>query len=252
MMLFEGLANNLLTSFCFYILVSSLPKGDSGGPLIATANGVDVQVGIVSWGIGCGREAFPGVYSRVSSAYDWIRNKVCDNSKSPPASFNCGSGGTSGLDSSSSSAGENNDWTSIFTTEFTKTLNPFSDSGSNTQRLDVAQFRNGVMHLQYTGKAMTNEFDVKAYSKCQSIVNFKILRMSTNEGWCVDYSSNKGMSYIQAKCFKGMDYSTAKWYDGEKASFSVGKYDSIILRFRCTGNSVNKDVFISRAKLQCQ
>ena len=89
-----------------YIVVLSTPQGDSGGPLVATKNGVDVQVGVVSWGIGCGNEDFPGVYSRVSSAYVWIRNEVCDTSKNPPASFNCGGGGTSGSGTSSSGAGK--------------------------------------------------------------------------------------------------------------------------------------------------
>lgn len=46
-------------------------KGDSGGPLVfKIIQGADVQVGVVSWGMGCAHEDFPGVYSRVSSAYD--------------------------------------------------------------------------------------------------------------------------------------------------------------------------------------
>ena len=230
----------------------STPQGDSGGPLVATKNGVDVQVGVVSWGIGCGNEDFPGVYSRVSSAYVWIRNEVCDTSKNPPASFNCGGGGTSGSGTSSSGATENGSWTPIFVTEFKGSLGPFMNSATDVQRLDVAQSRYGVMHLQYKGNMKTKEFDVQAYSRCQSIVNFKMLRMDTNEGWCVDYSSNKGTSYTQIKCFKSMDYSTNKWHDGQKLSFPVGDMDSINLRFRCVGSSSTDDVYISRAKLQCK
>ena len=50
--------------------------GDSGGPLFATEAGSRVQVGIVSWGQGCAKKRFPGVYSEVNSPAirDWIRN----------------------------------------------------------------------------------------------------------------------------------------------------------------------------------
>ena len=41
-------------------------------------------VGVVSWGQGCGSSTFPGVYARVSSAYDWIKDNVCKNSRYKP------------------------------------------------------------------------------------------------------------------------------------------------------------------------
>ncbi|XP_046292563.1 serine protease 44-like [Marmota monax] len=47
-------------------------QGDSGGPLVCEYNTTWIQVGIVSWGIGCGRLGYPGIYTEVSFYRDWI------------------------------------------------------------------------------------------------------------------------------------------------------------------------------------
>ncbi|XP_067621340.1 proclotting enzyme isoform X2 [Eurosta solidaginis] len=51
-------------------------SGDSGGPLIVNENGRYTQVGIVSWGIGCGKGEYPGVYTRVTSLLPWIYKNI--------------------------------------------------------------------------------------------------------------------------------------------------------------------------------
>jgi hypothetical protein len=56
--------------------------GDSGGPLLDKVTGE--QVGIVSFGKGCGDPDFPGVYTRVSKYTSWIHDRICELSAVPP------------------------------------------------------------------------------------------------------------------------------------------------------------------------
>jgi secreted trypsin-like serine protease len=52
-------------------------SGDSGGPLVVRKpDGGHVQVGVVSWGRGCGLANFYGVYTRVSAFDEWMRAKA--------------------------------------------------------------------------------------------------------------------------------------------------------------------------------
>ena len=58
----------LFTNFCM--------QGDSGGPMQIGSGNSWTQIGVVSWGIGCGKSHYPGVYSRVTELRDWIDSIV--------------------------------------------------------------------------------------------------------------------------------------------------------------------------------
>jgi secreted trypsin-like serine protease len=51
-------------------------QGDSGGPLVAKAGDKWVQIGIVSWGEGCGIPKLHGVYTRLGNYIEWIKSTM--------------------------------------------------------------------------------------------------------------------------------------------------------------------------------
>jgi hypothetical protein len=60
-------------------------QGDSGGPLICDYNGRATLVGAVSRGYGCAIEGYPGLYSALSTSFEWIQETVKASHPDDPA-----------------------------------------------------------------------------------------------------------------------------------------------------------------------
>lgn len=98
----NGTINNIYESYsglitdnmmCTFAVGKDSCQRDSGGPLIVKddASLDDIQIGVASWGISCASATFPGVASRVSYSWKFIREHVCNKSIMPPDDFECAS-----------------------------------------------------------------------------------------------------------------------------------------------------------------
>lgn len=54
-------------------------QGDSGGPLLIQKGDKFQIIGIVSWGVGCGRPGYPGVYTRITRYLPWLKANLRDS-----------------------------------------------------------------------------------------------------------------------------------------------------------------------------
>lgn len=168
-------------------------QGDSGGPIVEKkrVGGSDahVQVGVVSWGFGCGRENFPGVYARVSGVSDWIQQQVCQLSVNPPSS--CGS--SSGTDD-----------------------NPISGSGGNS-----AAVGDGDTPVRI--EILTDNYPVDvAWSIREGGSNGRLIFRQ-------DYGSlTRGLNIQRVRLNTGRSYTFSiadRWSDGICCQFGNGRFD---------------------------
>jgi len=51
-------------------------SGDGGGPLVCQVGERMELAGLVSWGVGCGKEGVPGVYTNIAAYVHWIRETI--------------------------------------------------------------------------------------------------------------------------------------------------------------------------------
>lgn len=58
-------------------------QGDSGGPLVIKSKDKVLLAGIVSWGMGCGNPGYAGVYAKVNSVTEWIKQTMASEEPEP-------------------------------------------------------------------------------------------------------------------------------------------------------------------------
>ncbi len=73
-----GLLLNPAVSICAGLAAGGQDscQGDSGGPLIAPYNGAIYSIGVVSYGLGCARPNYYGVYSETAAVVGWIQGHI--------------------------------------------------------------------------------------------------------------------------------------------------------------------------------
>jgi trypsin len=223
-------------------------QGDSGGPLVIRADSGDVQVGVVSWGVSCAHEDFPGVYARVSAQYEWIRNEVCTGSSDPPASFNCQNLAVE--TSRTTDVGHGSEWTTIMEEDFTYGFGLFSKDGNNANHYAATMERTGVVGVG--GGAMgvstltSNDISLQnnPFSRIKVSFSLHAVEMEQLDDLCLDYDIDGG-AITGEKCWSQSGvFVEDRWYDDISFEFASSNAESLRLRFQVRGADAYDDVLI--------
>ena len=225
-------------------------QGDSGGPLVIRQDsGDDLQVGVVSWGIGCAHNDFPGVYARISAQYDWIQKNVCEGSAAPPSSFDCGSiisTSTRSVDTTSSGG-----FTEIVQEEFGTGFGLFNQHGNDASHYLAAKNRNGVVRIQNGANGIStlksNQISLEntLYSKFKVDFSFYAIEMEHSDDFCVSYEINDGAETGE-KCWSSLhSFQNHVWNNDKSFEFSTAlDAHNLRLTFQVKGDDDTDDVLL--------
>ena len=226
-------------------------QGDSGGPLIIKGNDTssDIQVGVVSWGIGCATKEYPGVYARVSAQYEWIRSEVCQRSRNPPSSFDCGEIESSVVENDES--GDSDGWTRIVREEFLGGYGIFTeDSRGSRARYNSAKGKAGVIRMS-TGRTSTLKSGhinvANSENKFRISLDLYAVQMGHEDDICIDYQTNTNHG---VQCWKALhDIPLSQW-STKTFEFEAEDAESLRLRLRLDSTRDKSDILISRVEIE--
>jgi len=228
-------------------------QGDSGGPLVIHTGSGDHQVGVVSWGIGCAHDHFPGVYARVSSQYDWIRRNVCERSSSPPPSFECED---IAEDWNTQDLSSDEGWTAIIEEHFTYGFGLFNHHDSGASHYISAKNRPGVVRItgEESGgsalKSNTISLEHNPFSRFKIAFSFYAIEMEHSDNLCLDYELDDG-SITGEKCWSSLHaFENGRWYDTMSFEFAASSAKSLRIRFQVKGDDAADDVLIDYVTIQ--
>lgn len=222
-------------------------QGDSGGPLVIRSGSGDIQVGVVSWGVSCAHEDFPGVYARVSAQYEWIRNNVCDESSDPPASFDC-----------DNRVDDNGGWTKIAEEDFTYGFGLFNNNGNDAKYYTRARDRTGVVRItdgeMGISTLTSNQISLEhnPFAKIRVVFSLYSIKLEQSDDLCLDYELDGG-AITGEKCWSRSDvFVNDIWYDDMSFEFAASNANSLRIRFKVRGDDEDDGVFIDSVIVQGQ